>query len=196
MRSLSNLQVSTKLAVVSFVSITLVVGIIGTQVWGSSAVHVATGNVVRRADLARAMLEAKVGVQSMQTGAFRMRLAQDFQELEEAQTFIRNNSKAALAATDKAISLSSFKTTLAALNGFKKKIAEFNKHAESLAKLDQQLILLRGQDPEGEAAKAELEIKIAVAQAKEVKVARADITPIANEITRPRASLHLPSPEG
>ncbi len=189
MRSLSNLQVSTKLAVVSFVSIVLVVGIIGTQVWGSSAVHVATGNVVRRADLARAMLEAKAGVQGMQTGVFRMRLTQDFQGLDEAQAFIKNHSKAAVAAIDKAISLSSFKTTLATLHGFKKKIAEFNKHVVSLAKLDQDLILMRGQDPEDVVAKDKLEIQITIAQTQEVKVARDDIMPIANEITKTASKL-------
>ena len=81
MRSLSNLKVSTKLTGASIIIIALVAAIVGSQVWGSAEVETATGNVVRRAALARAILKAKAGVEGMQAGAFRVRLTRDSKEL-------------------------------------------------------------------------------------------------------------------
>ncbi|HZD90852.1 MAG TPA: hypothetical protein VE224_12175, partial [Pseudolabrys sp.] len=61
MISISNMKVSTKLTGASVVIIVLVGAIVGSQLWGSTQVEKATGNVVRRAGLARAILNAKAG---------------------------------------------------------------------------------------------------------------------------------------
>ena len=194
MRSLSNLKVSTKLAGASIIIIALVAAIVGSQLWGSAAVEKATGNVVRRAALARAILEAKAGVEGMQAGAFQLRLTENAEELAAAQARIFASTKAATDATDNALSRSSLKTTQATLNDFKQKIGEFNDHANTLIGFQQQLFDLRtekAQKAQDLAAVADLNKKIATIDAQEAGVAREKMAPIADSIAGTASKLAI-----
>ncbi len=174
MRSISNMNVSTKLAGASVIIILLVGAIVGSQLWGSAKVGSATGNVVRRAALARAILQAKAGVEGMQAGAFQIRLARDSQELSQAQAKVFASVKAASDATDDALSRSSLKTTQATLNRFKQKIGDFNDNASNLVGLQQQIF-----DLEAQRAKNKNDLAVVVSSEKQIKALKTQETDVA-----------------
>ena len=186
MNFFSNMKVSTKLAAASFLIIALVAAIVGSQVWGSAQVKKATNNVVRRAALARAILQAKAGVEAMQVGAFRVELARNSKELAQAQSKVFAGAKEATDATDDALSRSSLKTTQATLNDFKQKIGDFNDNASNLVGVQQELFNLQQQREQKKndlAATVSLEKQIADLKAQASKIAFTEMAPVAAGIS-------------
>ena len=185
MRSISNMKVSTKLAAASIVIIVLVAAIVGTQLWGSIQVKTATGNVVRRAALARAILQAKAGIADMQVGAFRVELARNVKELYQAQAVVYAGAQAATDATDDALRRSSLKTTKATLTHFVEKIGDYSDDASNLVTVHLQMFQLQAQKAQKKndpAAIASLEKHIADLNGRASKIAIGKLAPIAAEI--------------
>ena len=185
MRSISNMKVSTKLAAASIVIIVLVAAIVGTQLWGSIQVKTATGNVVRRAALARAILQAKAGIADMQVGAFRVELARNVKELYQAQAVVYAGAQAATDATDDALRRSSLKTTKATLTHFVEKIGDYSDDASNLVTVHLQMFQLQAQKAQKKndpAAIASLEKHIADLKGRASKIAIGKLAPIAAEI--------------
>ncbi|MEJ2623351.1 MAG: methyl-accepting chemotaxis protein [Pseudolabrys sp.] len=180
------MKVSTKLAAASFVIIALVAAIIGSQVWGSAQVKKATDNVVRRAGLAHAILQAKAGVEAMQVGAFRVELARNSKELAQGQGMVFAGAKEATDAVNDALNRSSLKTTQATLNDFKEKIGDFNDNASNLVGAQQELFNLQQQREQKKndlAAAVSLEKQIADLKAQASKIALTDMAPVAAGIS-------------
>ena len=192
MNFFSNMKVSTKLAAASFLIIALVAAIVGSQVWGSAQVKKATDNVVRRAALARAILQAKAGVEAMQVGAFRVQLARNSKELAQGQGKVFSGAKAATDAVNDALNRSSLKTTQATLNDFKEKIGDFNDNASNLVGVQQELFNLQQQREQKKndlAATVSLEKQIADLQAQASKIAFTDMAPVAAGISETAGKL-------
>ncbi len=186
MRIISNMKVSTKLAVASVLIIALMAAIVGTQLWGNSQVKAATGNVVRRAALARAILQAKAGIESMQVGALRVEVAQNVKELFAARDEVFAGAKAATDATDDALRRSSLKTTKATLSAFVEKIGDYSDDASNLVSVRLQMFGLRSQRAEKKsdaAALAGIDKQLAGLQDRAGKIANKKLAPIAAEIT-------------
>jgi methyl-accepting chemotaxis protein len=142
--------------------------------------------------LARAILQAKAGVEAMQVGAFRVELARNSKELAQGQGKVFAGAKAATDAVNDALNRSSLKTTQATLNDFKEKIGDFNDNASNLVGVQQELFNLQQQREQKKndlAATVSLEKQITDLKAQASKIAFTDMAPVAAGISETAGKL-------
>jgi len=85
---MSKLRIGTKLAIMSFVSIALVAGMLVAQVLGNSSISSAYETAMRRAQVARNVVEVNAATRGMQVGVRDIRLATDKEHFDKAKQLL------------------------------------------------------------------------------------------------------------
>jgi methyl-accepting chemotaxis protein len=96
MLRLSNIRTGTKLAVMSAISILLVIGMITAQLLGNSTSTDAQAAAARRSLIMSDSIDAKASVRGMQVGVRDLQLAATKEQLEKASKYIAARHESAV----------------------------------------------------------------------------------------------------
>jgi methyl-accepting chemotaxis protein len=179
MQWLSNVSIRTKLAIMSGIGVALVAAIIGSVVWGNATVSTANENVIRRADLARAILTARIELRGMEVAARDVRLANTAAELAQAITRLDALRTAAHLSLDRAIEQSSLPKTLQILQTTKQEVNQYTARAKDVGAIMTEIFALQAKPAQGAADKADAASQIAAREQRASGIARDVALPIA-----------------
>jgi methyl-accepting chemotaxis protein len=170
---LSNFGIGAKLAIMSGLSILLVVTMIVAEVLGGAAAGKASDNVVRRAGLAMSVTAAVGAARGMQLGVRDIRLSRDSAELDKALKSLDDARNRTVGLLDQAISQSSIPNTVEQLKSSKSAADQYQAGAKEIAAIKTQMFA---------AVASKATDKIAALEAQAGSIARDRTLPLTAQI--------------
>jgi hypothetical protein len=140
MLRLSNIRTGTKLAVMSAISILLVIGMITAQLLGNSTSTDAQAAAARRPLIMSDSIDAKASVRGMQVGVRDLQLAATKEQLEKASKYIAARHESAVKYLTQSIQLSTTKENIYRLNTAKELADQYYAGAKEIAAIKAKIL--------------------------------------------------------
>jgi methyl-accepting chemotaxis protein len=183
MRIIQNLQIGTKLAITSMLSILLVGGLIFVLMNGNALVRNADDAANSQQLIARHAIEAKASVRGMMIGVRDIRLASGSAELQAAQEYLGSREKAAQNNVGETLKLSKSPENRARIEKMKSLIDDYmSRTAREIITVQKEAIEIEAKRSANGELAADLEVRLAKLHSEEARLAREVGLPIAREL--------------
>jgi methyl-accepting chemotaxis protein len=181
-RIIQDLQIGTKLAVASVLSILLIGLMIFSQMSGNANVSKANQIAIQQQTIARDAIDAKASIRGMQVGVRDIRLASTAADLGKANDYIAVRLKSVHGFADEMLKLSSSPENRERIEKLKGMSGDYAKGAQQIAAVRSEAIAINATRPADGESPAEAVAKVAKLNDETTRIARDVTLPIATEL--------------
>ena len=181
-RIIQDLQIGTKLAVASTLSILLVGLMIFSQMSGNANVSKANQIAIQQQTIARDAIDAKASIRGMQVGVRDIRLAGTAADLSKANDYIAVRLKSVHGFADEMLKLSRSTENREQIEKLKGMSGDYAKGGQQIAAVRSEAIAINATRPADGELPAEAVAKVAKLNDETIRIAREVTLPVATEL--------------